>query len=368
MIMKGQHSIHERYHRQVILKGFGESGQKKLLDSRVLAIGAGGLGCPCLLYLAGAGIGTIGIIDHDRVSLTNLHRQVLFRMEDIGQSKASVAALRLATLNDQVTFEAYDMRLDTGNCLEVFSAYDIIIDGTDNFATRYLVNDACLLLNKPLVYGAVSQYEGQVAVFGRGISYRDLFPVPAAAGEILNCAEAGVLGVLPGIIGSLQAAETIKLITGIGEPLLNRMLTYNALNNQSYEVEISPDPLAGSLVPDTAEAFRNTDYALQCGMPSTAMEIDPITFNRMLQSGDITVIDVRETGETPLIREFHHLHVPLGKIREKLPSLGTGIVVFVCQSGKRSLQAAQWLRERRGNHREVFSLQGGILNWQALSK
>jgi adenylyltransferase/sulfurtransferase len=238
--------LYERYQRQIILKGFGEEGQQKLLQAKVLVIGAGGLGCPALQYLAAAGVGTIGIVDDDVISLSNLHRQVLYTPDDIDHPKVEVAASKLRQLNPDVNIYPYRIRLEKSNAFEIIRQYDLLIDGTDNFASRYMINDACFLLNKPLIYGAVSQYEGEVAVFSphflmgstRGVNYRDLFPNPPKDGEVLNCAEAGVLGVLPGIIGTMQAAEAIKLITGIGTPLMNKLLTYNVLSQEIYEVSL----------------------------------------------------------------------------------------------------------------------------------
>ena len=222
------HKSYERYQRQILLKEFGIDAQQKLLQAKVLVIGAGGLGCPALQYLVAAGIGTIGIVDDDIVSLNNLHRQVLYTVNDIGLSKAEVAAEKLKALNDEINIISYNERLTNKNALALLMNMILLVDGTDNFSSRYMINDACVLLNKPLVYGAISKFEGQVAVFNikdeiqiRAINYRDLFPTPPKDDEVLNCAEAGVLGVLPGIIGTMQANETIKLITGIGKPLIN---------------------------------------------------------------------------------------------------------------------------------------------------
>ena len=233
--------LYERYQRQIILPEFGEEGQQKLLKAKVLVIGAGGLSCPVLQYLTAAGTGTIGIVDDDVVALNNLHRQVLYSVGDIGSSKAERARHILHQLNPEIKILPYNERLTVQNALILFDEFDIIIDGTDNFSTRYMINDACVLMNKPLVYGAISQFEGQVSVFNfrqteneEAVNYRDIFPDPPKEGEVLNCAEAGVLGALPGIIGTMMANETIKLITGIGEPLANQLLTYNALNNQVY--------------------------------------------------------------------------------------------------------------------------------------
>ncbi|MBC6492320.1 ThiF family adenylyltransferase [Flavihumibacter stibioxidans] len=368
MNMSVSNHISDRYNRQLILKGFGEKAQEKLASAKILVIGAGGLGCPALLYLVAAGVGQIGIVDHDQVSLSNLHRQVLYDMDDIGKPKASMAALKLGRLNDQVTITPLPIRLQPTNCLGLLAEYDIILDGTDNFAARYMVNDACVLLDKPLVYGAVSQYEGQVAIFNVGetrTNYRDLFPHPPAAGEVLNCAEAGVLGVLPGIIGTMQAAEAIKLITGIGQPLVNRLYTFNVLGYDSYELIIEPTPLSASLIPPDAEHFSETNYDWLCGLVSTEFEIDNSIFHSLLSKENTLIIDVREEGETPLADGFPHRQLPLSLLKEKLQDLEAETVVFFCQSGKRSLQAAQWLKEINGPVKNIFSLQGGILNWRS---
>jgi adenylyltransferase/sulfurtransferase len=365
MLNKAQQT--ERYHRQMILKGFGEAAQEKLGKAKVLVAGAGGLGCPALLYLTAAGVGTIGIIDFDRVALSNLHRQVLYTMEDIGHPKAVCAAHRLKALNDQVHLLTYTDRLETANCIGIFSQFDIIIDGSDNFATRYMINDACVLLGKPLVYGAVSQYEGQVAVFNEGpdgVNYRDIFPHPPQAGEVLNCAEAGVLGVLPGLIGTMQASEAIKLITGIGDPQINRLYNFNVLTNLSYDLEIAVDPGSRSLIPASFSDFEQTDYEWLCGEANHILEISGDTFNELLNKEQTRVIDVREPGEQPIITAFAHDNLPLSLIREKLGGLQEETVVFVCQSGKRSLQAAMWLRAIEGPVKNIFSLQGGLMNYE----
>ena len=227
---------YERYQRQLILKGFGVEAQSKLKAARVLVIGAGGLGCPIMQYLVAAGVGHIGIADHDTVSVSNLHRQILFGQEDVGRPKVEVVKLKMNVLNQDAVIETWQEKWTPSLCLAQFPLFDIIVDATDNFASRYMINDACVLLGKPLVFGAVSQFEGQVAVFNHvlengnhSVNYRDLFPEPPASGEVLNCAEGGVLGVLPGMIGAMQATEVIKLITGLGKPLVNRLWNYNAL-------------------------------------------------------------------------------------------------------------------------------------------
>ncbi len=256
-----------RYNRHLILPGFGVQSQEKLKQSKVLVIGAGGLGCPVLLYLTAAGVGEIGIVDFDTVEESNLQRQVLFTVNDIGKPKAEVAAAKLSLQNQFIKFNTYSLRLENKSALAIFPEYDIIIDGTDNFATRYLVNDACVLLGKPLVHGAIYKFEGQVSVFNytdrsgkTGPSYRCLFPVPPAAGSVANCSEIGVLGVLPGIIGTLQATEAIKLITGIGEPLSGKLMLFDALTMNSTLVKINRNQARVNDVPKDTAAFLKTDY------------------------------------------------------------------------------------------------------------
>jgi sulfur-carrier protein adenylyltransferase/sulfurtransferase len=366
---------YERYQRQMILKDFGIQTQQKLLDANVLVIGAGGLGCPTLLYLAGAGIGTIGIIDDDIVSLENLHRQILFSTSDIGFPKATIAAKKLQALNPEISITPFALRLNTETCFHIFPSFDIILDCTDNFATRYMINDACVLLGKPLVSGAVSQYEGQVAIFNwrtanrdEPINYRDLFPEPPKSGEVLNCAEAGVLGVLPGIIGSIQAGETIKLLTGIGEPLINRLFTYNLLNNQTYELILSKNDTAHSSAPLSKEAFLQTDYEWLCSNVTQALEIDVDIFDNMLESGNTVIVDVREYDEYPPVTEFPHLKVPLSQLVKNFKQESAETIIFFCQAGSRSLQAAQMLSAEQGIVKNIYSLQGGIINWKKNSK
>ncbi len=368
--MDNKNISYERYSRQLLLKQFGEAGQQKLLQAKVLVVGAGGLGCPALQYLAAAGVGMIGIVDDDIVALSNLHRQVLYSVADIGLPKVERAAFVLQQLNPEITVVAYNERLTTQNALDIIAGFDIIVDGTDNFSTRYMINDACVLLNKPLVYGAVSQFEGQVAMFNYNqpdgapsVNYRDLFPQPVGNDEVQNCAEAGVLGVLPGIIGTMQANEVIKLITGIGQPLISRLLTYNALNNQMYELELEVRKETALLVPRSTEEFKAMDYEWLCSSSAIKFEIDTDKFDRMVQTGEATVIDVREPGEYPPVTEFSHVQIPVSKLSASTVP-GDTIIVF-CQSGKRSLQAAQDLSVIYGASKKIYSLKGGILQWKA---
>ena len=362
---------YERYQRQIILKEFGEAGQQKLLQAKVLVIGAGGLGCPVLQYLTAAGIGTIGIVDDDIVALTNLHRQVLYSINDIRLPKAERAALVLLGLNPDINIIPFNLRLTVENALEIIKSFDIIIDGTDNFSTRYMINDACVLLDKPLVYGAISQFEGQVTIFNcqqennnMPVNYRDLFSHPPKEDEVLNCAEAGVLGVLPGIIGTMMANETIKLITGIGEPLINRLLTYNALNNLVYELELASREETRALIPANDILFKQMDYEWLCASSPSAFEIDGYEFDGLLENGTIDIIDVREIGELPVVHEFYHTKIPLKQIGESVPGINSDTVVVFCQSGKRSKQAATLLSGIFGTTKKVYSLKGGIENWK----
>ena len=364
--------LYDRYHRQIILPEFGEQGQQKLSLAKVLVIGAGGLGCPVLQYLTAAGVGTIGIVDDDVVSLNNLHRQVLYSVNDIDLSKAERAAYILQQLNPEIRIIPFNERLINQNALTLIDDFDIIIDGTDNFSTRYMINDACVLLNKPLVYGAISQFEGQVSVFNSphpeqghdAVNYRDLFPDPPKDGEVLNCAEAGVLGVLPGIIGTMMASETIKLITGMGEPLIDQMLTYNALNNQVYILNLSARENTRSLIPKNEKEFLKTDYEWLCAIPVSEAEIDPDRFNKVIAAGDVQVIDVRELHELPSVNEFEHTRVPLAQLAENSSEIRAGNVIVFCQSGRRSLQAAKILNGIFGRNKNVFSLRGGIVEWK----
>lgn len=359
----------ERYQRQMALKELGQPGQQKLLAAKVLVIGAGGLGCPVLQYLAAAGVGTLGIVDFDVVSLSNLHRQVLYGMADIGKPKVKQAAIRLQEVNPDVAVHVYHERLTNQNALGLFSAYDVIVDTSDNFTTRYLVNDACVLMQKPLVYGAISRFEGQVAVFNyttdgieRAVHYRDLFPVPPQEGEVANCAEAGVLGVLAGIIGGLQAAQAIKIITGIGRILAGRVQTYSLLTDEWFDWELKPAQEAMALMPADGAAFLEMDYDWQCGIKGF-QEINVVAFNGLLSQNGIVALDVREDGELPAVTEFPHLRAPLSQLSEGLPPLESDIVLVFCQSGKRSRQAAQILAAAYPLKR-LYSLEGGIINWK----
>lgn len=361
-----------RYHRQEILNGFGKQGQQLLSAAKVLVIGAGGLGCPVLQYLAASGVGTLGIVDDDVVNLTNLHRQVLFDESDVGKRKAEVAAQKLRAMNTAISIRACSQRVTPENVLGLFEGYDVVVDCTDNFPSRYLINDACVESELPLVWGAVSEFEGQVAVFnwlGSG-NYRDLFPDMPAAGEVASCAEAGVLGVLPGVVGSMQGIEVIKLITGIGTPLVNQLLTYRALDNQFLILDYEPAKN------DVAQVFGSRSYELVCGPTdiasngssngaahagiqgaTTPTQLDWEGFVQLMLEEDVTLIDVRDLHEEPEIRAFKHIRVPLYELDELLAEISHGKIIFVCQTGMRSMQASLLAADKS---LQVFSLKGGI--------
>jgi adenylyltransferase/sulfurtransferase len=366
--------LYERYQRQLILKGFGAEAQQKLLSASVLVVGAGGLGCPVLQYLVAAGVGSIGIVDDDVVALSNLHRQVLYNVQMIGRPKVECAVEVLQQLNPQVKLTVYNERLTNKNATTILSAFDVVVDGSDNFATRYLVNDACVLLNKPLVWGAISQFEGQVAVFNvlqnqqRSANYRDLFPQPPKEGEVLNCAEAGVIGVLPGIIGSMMANETIKLITGTGKLLVNRLLTYNTLNNQTYELEITARAETRLLIPATETALQQTDYEWLCSTATVVNEIDAAAFNNIIAEGKAAIVDVREKDELPVVTAFNHMQISLSQLEQHTAWLTENTIVVFCMSGKRSAAAAKKLTDLFGASKKIYSLKGGIQQWISQQK
>lgn len=369
--MSEKNSSSERYQRQVTLRELGAEGQQKLLQAKVVVVGAGGLGCPALLYLAAAGVGTIGIVDNDIVSITNLHRQVIYTTRDLGDSKAAVAARRLQELNPEIQVRTHQCLLSNKNALSLLKEYDLVVDATDNMVSRYIISDACLLLKKPFVYGGISRFEGQVAVLNCGttteppVTFRDLFPQPPSPESIANCVQTGVLGVLPGMIGTMQATEVLKLLTGIGQPLIHRLFTYDALTNNSYTFQLIPRKEAVSGQPQNPTAFEQTDYESFCDLPnSTAEEISSTTFQSLLKEPGVLIIDVREAGELPEVNEFEHLKVPLSGLRANMPYIANGIILLFCQTGKRSRIAAEILQYNYGQSRKIYSLKGGILNWK----
>jgi len=350
----------ERFERQIILPELGKGGQQKLLSAKVLVVGAGGLGCPALLYLAAAGVGTIGIADGDRVAVSNLNRQVLFGLDDAGKPKASAAKHYLEERYPDIKIEAYDRYLAVKDLVEILPGYDLVIDGSDNFATRYMLNDAAVLFGKPLVYGAVYKYDGQVALFNAGkgsANYRDLFPHMPEPGEIPDCAEAGVLGVLPGIIGTMQAAEAVKWLTGIGKPLDGKVLFYNLAEQSFYDIELVPNEESQKKRPATVEAFLKTDYAFEC-----ASEID-IGWKEALAATSrkpSVFVDIREFYEMPRWTDSDCLEIPFSALKQKEGVLQNGKPVFLfCQHGIRSRPAATELRKtlKRNN---IYSVTGGV--------
>lgn len=359
----------ERYNRQLILKGFGEEAQQQLLKAKVLVIGAGGLGCPALQYLAAAGIGHIGIVDDDTISLSNLHRQILFTTADIGKLKVEVAAKRLQEMNTQIGIIRHPIRLQQNNILDIISRYDYILDGTDNFESRYLINDACALLNKPLIFAAVAGFEGQLAIFNvpdhltPSTNYRDLFPIPPDKGEIPNCAENGVIGVLPGIIGSMAAAEIIKLVAKIGQPLTNKILNYNLLTQEQYTINISNG--SDYTLPRTVDEFLNMDYQDTSEGPQGYIEIDASELVKMQQAESTILIDVRERHEVPVLDKQIYTQVPMSEFGAFLSKeFYQKHVVLICQHGIRSVAAAEALQEKYGAAKKIYSLKGGIVKWR----
>jgi len=343
-----------RYSRQTILPEVGEQGQQKLKNASILMIGAGGLGCPVLLYLAAAGVGRIGIVDVDKVDITNLHRQVLYTMEDEGKMKAEVAARKLIALNPEINIDVYPVWLSKENVLDIFSKYDIIVDGSDNFATRYLVNDACVMLNKPLVFGSIFKFEGQVSVFNyqNGPTYRCLFPEAPAAGEVPNCSEIGVIGVLPGIIGSLQANEVIKIILEIGDVLSGILLMYDALSNAFHQLNVARNP-------NTATIKELGNYEEVC---LTSPNIDKKTFDQWKARGiSFQLIDVREPNEYEQKNIGGEL-IPLNTLSSQLARIRTDIPVIVhCQMGGRSRNAVDFLYGK--GFKNVYNLKNGLLEF-----
>ena len=357
-----------RYQRHFVLPQFGEQGQLRLKQSKVLVVGAGGLGSPVLLYLAAAGIGKIGIIDHDRVEVHNLQRQVLYGEKDINQGKAKSAQARIEDLNPHIEIEIFETALTADNAMEIIAQFDIVADGTDNFQTRYLVNDACVFLDKVNVYASIFRFEGQVSVFNhlladgsRGPNYRDIYPSPPPVGSVPDCAEGGVLGVLPGIIGSIQANEVIKIAAEIGEPLSARLMLMDALSMETRILKIRKDrnnPISG----DNPTIKELIDYDQFCGI-SPSPKIQSISNSVLQEWGsrnvDFQLIDVREVKEHKR-SNIGGVLIPLGELMSRVDELRRDIpVVIHCQSGKRSQAAIQQLTQQ-GEWPNLFNLEGGM--------
>ncbi|MBD0835812.1 HesA/MoeB/ThiF family protein [Aestuariibaculum suncheonense] len=344
-----------RYSRHIILSEIGQIGQDKLSNTKVLVVGAGGLGCPILQYLAAAGIGTLGIVDFDVVDITNLQRQILFGTASIGQNKALAAKQRLKDLNDSISVIEYQERLTHKNALDLFDQYDIIVDGTDNFETRYLINDACVITNKPLVFGAIYKFEGQVSVFNyqNGPTYRCLFPEAPEKNTVPNCSEIGVLGVLPGIIGSMQANEVLKIILGIGNTLSGKLLCYNALHSQTTVLNISKNNHEIEKVLKNKNSFTTQTTETFCEIPAIVVSIEDV-----LDKNNIQLIDVRETHETPKIEGISVTSIPLSELNAHINQLDPNKDKYIfCQSGIRSKQAASILQNLNIKH--CYSIKEG---------
>jgi adenylyltransferase/sulfurtransferase len=364
----------KRYSRHLIMPEVGVEGQRKLKAGSVLCIGAGGLGSPAAMYLAAAGVGTIGIVDFDVVDFSNLQRQIIHGTPDVGRSKLESAKSRLQAINPHVDIKTYETALSSENALELFEPYDVILDGTDNFPTRYLTNDACVLLGKPNAYGSIFRFEGQASVFGakNGPCYRCLYPEPPPPGLVPSCAEGGVLGVLPGVIGVIQATEAIKLIAQIGEPLIGRFLIYDALRMRFRELKLKKDPdcpVCGTHPTVT----KLIDYEQFCGIhpaapeqtsvQSSATEITSVELKQRLDRGDkLKLVDVREPNEYQINRIPGTTLIPLGEVERRLSELNPEDEIVVhCKLGGRSAKAADILRAK--GFKRVLNLKGGILDW-----
>jgi adenylyltransferase/sulfurtransferase len=359
-----------RYSRHLIMPEVGMEGQLKLKQARVLCIGAGGLGSPLAIYLGAAGVGTLGLVDFDVVDFTNLHRQIIHGTSDVGRKKLDSAADTLREINPNLEIRKFDMRLSSANALELFREFDIIADGTDNFPTRYLVNDACLLTGKPNVYGSIFRFEGQASVFAakEGPCYRCLYPEPPPPGLVPSCAEGGVLGILPGLIGVIQATETIKLILGSGESLIGRLLMVDALAMRFRELKLrkNPDCPACGANPTVTQLI---DYNHFCGIRGeeevqapNMLDITPEELKRRLDAGEnIFVLDVREPHEYQICNLGGHL-IPLNDLPKRIAELDPSREIVVhCKVGGRSAKAADFLRQ--SGFKRVHNLTGGINGW-----
>lgn len=360
-----------RYSRHLIMPEVGMDGQLKLKKAKVVMVGSGGLGAPLGLYLAAAGVGRLGIVDFDTVDFTNLQRQVTFGTSDVGRKKLEAARERLSNLNPEIQIDTFETRLTSDNALDILRDYDIVVDGTDNFPTRYLVNDACVLLGKPNVYGSIFRFEGQASIFGYpgGPCYRCLYPEPPPPGLVPSCAEGGVLGVLPGIIGCIQAMETIKLIIGKGEPLVGRLLLFDALGMRFRELKLRKNPEC-PVCGEHPTVTKLIDYAEFCGIrgeeaPAQIVSVPEITPKQLKQrldrGDDLYILDVREPHEYQICNLNGHL-IPLGDLPKRVSELDSSReIVAHCRSGKRSADAIEFLT--KAGFRKIWNLKGGILAW-----
>jgi len=354
-----------RYSRHMIMPEVGAEGQRRLNAARVLCIGAGGLGSPAALYLAAAGIGKLGLVDFDDVDLSNLQRQILHGTKDVGRKKVDSARDRLRDANPNIEIEAHECRFASKNALEVVSDYDVVVDGSDNFPTRYLSNDVCVFAKKPNVYGSVFRFDGQTTVFAPhlgGPCYRCLFPEPPPPGSVPNCAQAGVLGVLPGIIGTIQANEAIKLILGVGEPLLGRLLYFDALKMKFREFNLRRDPQC-PVCGDSPTITEPIDYEQFCGVATNVPTVSVRELKEKLDARQpVQLVDVREPFEHEIANIDSARLIPLGELSDRLKELDRGRLTIVhCHSGMRSAQAVRLLR--KAGFDNVFNLEGGIAKW-----
>jgi molybdopterin/thiamine biosynthesis adenylyltransferase/rhodanese-related sulfurtransferase len=357
---------YRRYGRHLIIPEVGLEGQRRLKASRVLVIGTGGLGAPASLYLAAAGVGTIGLVDHDTIDETNLHRQILYGEKDVGSSKVLIAKRRLEESNPNIDVVAHDFILSSENALDLFKDYDVIVDGTDNFPTRYLTNDACVKLRKPNVYASIFRFEGQATVFDvsrEGPCYRCLYPKPPPPGMVPSCAEGGVLGVLPGVIGLIQATEAVKLILNKGDPLVGRLLIYDALGMTFEELKIKKNPKCPvcSIEPDKIALI---DYQEFCGirpMPESAVVMPKELAQEIHSRKNVLLLDVREPHEFEIAHIEGAKLIPLGELASRVKDLDTSQdIVCYCHTGGRSARATDFLR---GIGYKARNLEGGIDAW-----
>ncbi len=365
----------KRYSRHLVLQEFGVDCQLKLKNSKVLVIGAGGLGSPALLYLAAAGVGTLGIVDFDIIDVSNLQRQVLFSIDDLGKNKAEMAGKRLSGLNPLISIQTYTDRITSANALGIVQNFDVVVDGTDNFPARYLINDACVLANKPLVYGSILKFEGQVSVFNlekqKGVhstNYRDLFPLPPLPSSVQNCEQAGVLGVLPGMIGTMQANEVIKIVTGIGEPLSDTLLIIDALTMELSKIKIRQQQARSSITTlidyeDFCGLSPDKSKSLNSNRNENMKEITVQQLKELKDSGaDFQLIDVREEHEYDICHLDGEL-IPQGEIPNNVDKIDkTKKVILHCRSGARSGNMVQWLEKNHG-FENLYNLKGGVLAW-----
>ena len=342
----------ERYSRHILLNEVGQKGQEKISNARVLVVGAGGLGCPVLQYLTAAGVGELGIIDDDLVEMSNLQRQVLYGTSSLGLNKAEAAKKRLEDLNPSIIIHAYSEKLSISNAISLFEKYTIIVDGTDNFETRYLINDAAILTKRPVVYGAIYKFEGQLSVFNYndGPSYRCLFPEPPQNPEAANCSQVGVLGVLPAIIGSMQANEVLKIILEIKGVLTGKLSCYDAKTSNVHHIKITKNE---RLINEIKNRPLKKEVSLLC-----TSNIQEITVEKALKKANVIFLDVREMGEEPTLKMDNYQQIPLSKISENLYEINTDSeIIVLCQGGERSKNAIQILIQNNFNN--CHSLKGG---------